>query len=121
MGKIYQCECEIVSRDGKGMAQLNFLVNGQPLNPRRDLVNHSLTGMEFGYGGSGPAQLALAILADYTGDDELAVALHQDFKWAFIAPLERPSPFEPGTLWVIHGSEIREWLDKAKQETATAS
>ncbi|HMF28341.1 MAG TPA: DUF6166 domain-containing protein, partial [Candidatus Cybelea sp.] len=31
---------------------------------RLDLYNHSPDGFEIGYGGSGPAQLALAILAD---------------------------------------------------------
>ena len=40
-------------------------VDGRPLNPRLDLWNHSPTGFEWGYGGSGPAQLALAILADH--------------------------------------------------------
>jgi hypothetical protein len=35
---------------------------------RLDLANHSPTGFEWGYGGSGPAQLALAICADVLGD-----------------------------------------------------
>jgi hypothetical protein len=47
---------------------------------RLDLDNHSPTGFEWGYGGSGPAQLALALIADATGDDELAIKLHQQFK-----------------------------------------
>ena len=55
-------------------------VNDRPLDPRLDLWEHSPTGFEWGYGGSGPAQLALALLADHLGDDELAMALHQDFK-----------------------------------------
>lgn len=40
-------------------------VNGRKLNPRNDLCNHSPDGFEWGYGGSGPAQLALAILVDH--------------------------------------------------------
>jgi Family of unknown function (DUF6166) len=40
-------------------------VNGRPLPLRTEIVNHSPTGFEFGYGGSGPAQLAVAILADH--------------------------------------------------------
>ncbi len=36
------------------------------LPDRRDLFNHS-RGFEWGYGGSGPAQLALALAADATG------------------------------------------------------
>jgi len=67
--------------------------SSRPLPLRLDLWNHSPTGFEFGYGGSGPAQLALAILADCCGD-ELAVTYHQPFKWAVIARL----PAEGGSL-----------------------
>lgn len=45
------------------------------LEPRLDLANHSPTGLEWGFGGSGPAQLALAMLADFFADIE-AVMLH---------------------------------------------
>ena len=38
-----------------------------------DLVNHSPDGTEWGYAGSGPAQLALALLAHALADDALAV------------------------------------------------
>jgi hypothetical protein len=66
---------------------------------RLDLANHSPTGFEFGYSGSGPAQLSVAILAHYfarcspeeiaiarrsagatASTGELAVAFHQAFK-----------------------------------------
>jgi hypothetical protein len=43
-------------------------VDGSPL----DLRNHSLDCAVWGYGKSGPAQFALALLADATGDEELA-------------------------------------------------
>ena len=43
------------------------------VNPRLDLREHSMTGFEWGFAGSGPAQLALAILADTIGDEP---ALH---------------------------------------------
>ena len=66
---------------------LEVAVNGQPLDPRFDLWEHSPTGFEWGYGGSGPAQLALALLADHLGDEERAIALHQTFKWAVVAKL----------------------------------
>src|SRR5258706_1127369 len=62
-------------------------VNGQPLNPRLDLWNHSPTGFEWGYGGSGPAQLALALLADHLCDDAAALNLYQDFKRSVVANL----------------------------------
>jgi hypothetical protein len=62
-------------------------VDRQPLDPHLDLWNHSPTGFEWGYGGSDPAQLALALLADHLGDDARALDLHQDFKWAVITKL----------------------------------
>lgn len=53
------------------------------------LWRHSPTGFEFGYNGSGPAQLALAILLEHgLGDDE-AVAAHQTFKFKVIGNLPR--------------------------------
>lgn len=63
--------------------------SSRPLPLRLDLWNHSPTGFEFGYGGSGPAQLALAILSDCCGD-ELAVQYHHAFKWAVIARITSP-------------------------------
>ena len=75
-------------------------VNGHPLNPRLDLWNHSPSGFECGYGGSGPAQLALAILADCLQDDERAVELHQEFKNKVIACLPRDS-------WTLAEDDIR--------------
>ena len=57
----------------------------RPLDPRFDLATHSPTGFAWGYSGSGPAQLALALLADALDDDEQAVALHQMFKFREVA------------------------------------
>jgi len=58
------------------------------LDPGLRYVNHSPTGFEWGYGGSGPAQLAFAILLDHFGNPEVARAFHQDFKWYVIARLQ---------------------------------
>src|ERR1700738_2909820 len=57
----------------------------QPLPLRLDLFNPSPTGFSSGYGGSGPAQLALALLADALADDDRAVRLHQEFKFKVVA------------------------------------
>jgi len=59
----------------------------RPLNPRTDIVSHSPDGFEWGYEGSGPAQLALAILADLTGKVPQAGA-YQEFKRKFIATIK---------------------------------
>ena len=68
------------------------------------LINHSPSGFQFGYGGSGPAQLALALLLDVTGNPELAQAYYQDFKFHWVASW--------GEEWSITSREILEWLGK---------
>jgi hypothetical protein len=72
---------------------------------RLDLCNHSPTGFEWGYAGSGPAQLALAILADALGDDRRALRLHQQFKAAYIQNLDRDEDAD----WSIDAGEVRRW------------
>lgn len=65
---------------------LHVTVNGNtvPLQPSLKVWNHSPSGFEIGYGGSGPAQLALAILLLYA-DKRTASMLHQEFKWGVLA------------------------------------
>ena len=62
--------------------------NGPAVPFVQALVKHSPTGMEWGYGGSGPADLALNILALFV-DPREAARLHQDFKWASVAGWQR--------------------------------
>lgn len=66
------------------------------LNPRLDLRSHSPTGFAWGYMGSGPAQLALAILADALGQDGEpdALSFYQTFKADVIAPMKPGIGFE---------------------------
>ena len=66
------------------------------------IVNHSPTGFQWGYAGSGPAQLAAAILHEVTSDPELTRTYYQSFKFAFVA--HWTEHFE------ITESEVREWL-----------
>lgn len=70
----------------------------KPLDPRFDLRNHSPIGFAWGYAGSGPAQLALAMLADYFGSkpggEALAEALCQSFKFAVIAALPQEAEWK---------------------------
>ena len=65
------------------------MMDGTPLDPRisQKLRNHSRDGFAWGYGGSGPAQLALAILERMTSNRDVALRWYQDFKWAVIATL----------------------------------
>lgn len=63
-------------------------LDGVELTPEESqaVYNHSPGGFCWGYGGSGPSQLALAILLKVT-DRETALKCYQDFKWAFISKL----------------------------------
>lgn len=81
-------------RDSHGGTVVRVLESGEAraLPLRLDLHNHSPTGFEWGYGGSGPAQLALAILADCL-DEDVAQKLHQQFKFKVIAPLPSAKPW----------------------------
>ena len=49
------------------------------LDPRFDLHKHSPSGFAWGEGDAGPAQLALALLADALQSDARALQLHHRF------------------------------------------
>ncbi|MFC4360192.1 DUF6166 domain-containing protein [Halobium salinum] len=68
-----------------------------------ELVDHSPSGFEWGYGGSGPAQLALALLLDYTDGEEVALAEYMAFKTEVVSQLECT---EPDGCWRLTGREI---------------
>ncbi len=63
-------------------------LNGKRLYPGKSqrFWNHSPDGFTWGYQGSGPAQLALAVLLELVSQDK-AVRLHQAFKRDVIAAL----------------------------------
>lgn len=81
------------------------------LRQRLDLSNHSPSGFEWGYGGSGPAQLALALLADVLADDERALRLHQHFKFKVVGGL-------PHEGWSLTEPEIRAVIERIEREAA---
>lgn len=72
-----------------------------------EIRNHSPTGFAWGYGGSGPAQTALAILVDAIGEKR-ALPLYQRFKWETITPLDQ----ERG--WTISYQEVLAWVRRQK-------
>lgn len=100
------------------------------LDLRLDLMNHSPTGFSWGYAGSGPAQTALAILADFfagrptpkdhvalddlgpywpskakTEGDYLALQLYMRFKFEIIATFPMQEGFN------ITADRISEWAE----------
>ena len=93
-----ECEFSVIVRGD--------LVPSHELNPRLDLRNHSPTGVSWGYAGSGPAQCALAILADCCGD-EVALKYYQHFKRQVISQLE-PN-------WRMTDTDINNWLKEREQ------
>lgn len=76
-----------------------------PLDPRHDIWNHSPNGFNWGYCGSGPAQLALALLADATDDAYVTVLWYQEFKRKVVAKL-------PHHAWVMDREFILDWIIK---------
>ncbi len=75
--------------------------------PSQKVFNHSPDGFEWGYSGSGPAQLALAILMTIASE-KTAVRFHQDFKRDFVSKWKKDDDFEVNI-------NVRKWLhDKRK-------
>lgn len=74
------------------------------LDPGRSLAveNHSPTGFDWGYAGSGPAQLALALLLESGLAQEEALCLHQAFKFAVVSKLRKSG-------WLLTTEKIRDW------------
>jgi hypothetical protein len=86
-------------------------VDGRELPLRLDLRNHSPTGFAWGYGGSGPAQLALAILSHHCrGDEERAIRQYQNFKWRVIGRLAQEES------WSMTSEDIEAHLQQIETE-----
>jgi hypothetical protein len=77
-----------VYEGGRSLAGAVVTVDGKPLPPRLDLKKLSRAGFEWTYEGAGPAQLALALLADHLGDDQKALQHHEAFMREVIANLD---------------------------------
>ncbi|WP_248895330.1 DUF6166 domain-containing protein [Haloplanus halobius] len=81
--------------------EVEVTADGEPLDCRYDLLSASPSGLEFGYGGSGPAQLAVAMLA-HAFDDEFACEYYQRFKHEVVANL-------PEEGWTLTKTDLDEW------------
>lgn len=78
------------------------------LHPDRSqaVKNHSPDGFNWGYAGSGPAQLALAILLEVTNDETIALAHYHNFEREVIAAIQSQE-----TNWEIKENKIIAWLE----------
>ena len=72
-------------------------------------ARHSPTGIEWGYGGSGPADLARSVLLALT-DEPTANALYQPFKHEVVAKI-------PEAGGVLRAADIRRWVERARDRT----
>ena len=83
---------------GRSLDGAVVTVDGKPLDPRYDLKRLSPTGFEWTYEGAGPAQLALALLADHLGDDRRALALCEPFMKRVVAELDNSWELTPADI-----------------------
>lgn len=90
-----------------------FVVENQSSRRLPHVVLHSPDGYEWGYAGSGPADLALSILADYFGEpaqtvkegrNSKAYRLHQSFKDKFLTNADKLN-------LKITSEQIVDWLE----------
>jgi len=115
--------------DATGPVSVLVYEQGRAPSKLRHMIVHSPSGMSWGYHGSGSADLALSILADYLGeamaipphdryDHAIAGAiqetgawmLHQEFKRDVVAPLPQ------GRNVAIDGADIAVWLEPRQAE-----
>lgn len=80
------------------------------LAPRNDVRNHSPDGFEWGYGGSGPAQTALALCIHALGGNVArAEKVYQQFKFRVIGRLD-------GDEWEMTQQQVIEHIEAIEQE-----
>lgn len=88
-------------RQGEAGPEWVEVIEGGRGRPLKHHCRHSPDGFQWGYGGSGPADLARSILADVLGSVP-APYLYQAFKWQFVAKW--------GDQWEITEQVIRSWV-----------
>ena len=83
----------------------HLFINGAQVPPdeSQQVYNHSPDGFNTGYGGSGPTQLALALMLRFATEAE-AVWMYQRFKWACIAQLQGD--------WALDAWRVQAWINE---------
>lgn len=97
---IYRGQRDRTAPAGK---ECSVTVNGEPLDCRYDLLSASPAGFEWNYRGSGPAQLAIALLA-HALNDHFAATHYQRFKRNVVTEL-------PEDGWTLSKPEIEQFAD----------
>ncbi len=70
--------------------------------PSQEIMNHSPDGFNWGYSGSGPSQLALAMLLEVYGSKQVALKFYNRFTKEVIAHMPE--------RWVLTDEAIRQWM-----------
>jgi Family of unknown function (DUF6166) len=84
------------------MDGLVVTVDGAPLPEHYEVKQFTKRGFEWTYEGTSPQQLALAILFDFTGDPQRAVALSEPFMKDVVANFDND--------WQLTGDEMDDFL-----------
>lgn len=89
----------------------DVFIEGIKLSPAQSLkvLNKSPDGFAWGYAGSGPSQLAIAILLALTGNEKFAKRHYQDFKDLYITKLSIDKDFE------LDINDVNNWINSQKE------
>jgi len=95
------------------------LTEHERLSPDRslELVRHSPGGFDWGYTGSGPAQLACALLLDYTDDESVAHQHYIQFRDTVVSKLACEGLAD---CWHLTGDDIEAALAEFQDHHALA-
>jgi hypothetical protein len=91
-------------RGGRTIDGIVVTVDGDPLPEHYEVRQFTKYGFEWTYDGASPRQLALAILFDYLGDKNRAVALSVPFAADVIANLDND--------WMLTGDDVAAYLHR---------
>jgi hypothetical protein len=91
-----------VYEGSRTMDGLVVTVDDAPLAEHCEVKQFTKRSFEWTYEGTSPQQLALAILFDYTGDPQAAVALSEPFMKEVVANFDND--------WRLTGEQIDEFL-----------